>query len=136
MCKLGMQQTAKIAVQTGPTDKGRCRYSDGDNTNIPNYLKSSTNKTQMSDYFHFSDNKEAGKRVSKTITNRIHNKFNNLFFTIGCFEGTFSLQLKEGIHPYQAPSRRVAYTLQKPLKEWLEWIQKQQIIVPLGLDKI
>ena len=89
----------------------------GDKTNTPNYLNSSTKQNQMSDYFHSSDNKEADKIVSETITHRIPNEFNNSFSGIGCFEGTFALQVKEGSHPYQAPQRRVAYTLQKPLKE-------------------
>ena len=45
------------------------------------------------------------------------------------------MQVKEGSHPYQMPPRRVACVLQKPLKEDLEWLQKQQIIVPLGVDE-
>ena len=39
---------------------------------------------------------------------------------IGYFEGTFSLQVKGGSCPYEMPPRRVAYALQKPLKEELE----------------
>ena len=73
--------------------------------------------------------------MSETITNRIHIEYNNLFFGIGCFQGTFSLQVTEGSHPYQVPRKRVAYTVQKPLKEEPEWLQKQQVIVPLGLDE-
>ena len=49
--------------------------------------------------------------VNEAITSRMLNEFSNLFIGIGCFEGTFSLQAKEGSHPYQAPSRRVAYAL-------------------------
>ena len=90
----------------------------------------------MSDYFHSSNNKEADKRVSETITNRMHNEFNDLFSDIGCSEGTFSLQVKDSSHPYQVPPRRVAYTLHKPLKEDLEWPQNQQIIFPLGVDEM
>ena len=51
----------------------------GDKTHISDYPNSSANKTQMSDHFHSGNNKEAGKRVSETITNRIHNEFNDLF---------------------------------------------------------
>ena len=40
---------------------------------------------------------------------------NNLFSDIDCFEGTFSLQIKEGSHSYQIQPRGVAYELQKPL---------------------
>ena len=54
----------------------------------------------MSDYFHSSDNKEADKRANETITNRIHNEFNYLFSDMGCFVGTFSLEVKECSCPY------------------------------------
>ena len=58
----------------------------------------------------------------------------NFSLVEGCFEETFSLQVIEGSHPYQAPPRRVAYALYKPLKEELKWLQKQQNIVLLGID--
>ena len=83
----------------------------GDKNHISSYLNSYTNKTHISDYFHSSDNKEADQRVSETITNRIHNEYSYLFYGIGCFEDTFSLQVKEGSCPYQAPPRRIAYAL-------------------------
>ena len=71
-----------------------------------------------------SANKEADKRVSEVIVNRICNECNNLYSSIHCFEGTFSLQVKG----------RVTYALQKPLKE-LDWLQKEQFIVLLGVDE-
>ena len=49
----------------------------GDKTHILDYA--GTNKTQMSEYFHSSDNTMADKRVSRAITNRMHNEFNDLF---------------------------------------------------------
>ena len=61
--------------------------------------------------------------------------FDNVFNAIGCFEGTFSLQLKPNSKPYQAPLRCVAYALQKPFKDELEWLQKLVIITPLGIGK-
>ena len=91
-------------------------YVSRDKTNISNYISFSANKTHILDYFHSSDNKEADKRARETITSRIDNAFNDLFSGIGCFEGT-SLQIKEGNCLYQAPPRRVSYTLQQPLKE-------------------
>ena len=54
------------------------------------------------------------------MTQIIHNKFGDVFNGIGCFEGTFSLQLKPDSKPYQASPRHVAYALQKPFKEELE----------------
>ena len=70
------------------------------------------------------------------MTQKIHNTFGNVFIGIGCFKGTFSLQLKPDSKPYQAPPRWVAYALQKPFKEELECLQKLDIITPLGVDKI
>ena len=89
----------------------------------------------MPDYFNSSNNKEADKGVSEADTNRILDEFNDLFSGICCFDGIFSVQVEEGSQAYQAPPRRVAYMLQKPLKGELEWLQKQQIIVPLDVDK-
>ena len=83
-----------------------------------------------------SYNKETDKIVSETITIRIHNELNDLFSGIVNFEGAFSLQVKEGRHMYQAPPRRVVYAFQQPLKEELEWLQKQQIIVLLSVDEM
>ena len=37
----------------------------------------------------------------------IHMRFGDIFNGIGCFEGTFSLQLKPDIKPYHAPPRHV-----------------------------
>ena len=47
----------------------------------------------------------------------------NVFNGIGCLEGTFSLQPKPDSKPYQVPLRCVAYVLEKPFKEELEWLQ-------------
>ena len=59
-----------------------------------------------------------------------------MFNGIGCFEGTFPLQLKPDSKPYQVPPRHVAYALQKLFKEELEWLQEQDIIAPLGVDEM
>ena len=66
---------------------------------------------------------------------RVHNVFGNVFNGIGCFEGTFSLQLKPDSKPYQAPLRHVLYMLQKLFKEEMDQLQKMDIITPLGVDK-
>ena len=66
--------------------------------------------------------------------NKIHIEFSDVSSGIGCFGGIFSLQIKDDSWPYQAP-RRVVFVLQEPLKEELERLQKQQIIVPLGMDE-
>ena len=62
--------------------------------------------------------------------------FGNVFNGIGCFEGTFYLQLKLDSRPYQVPPRHIAYALQKLFKEELQHLQELDIIVPLGVDKM
>ena len=42
---------------------------------------------------------------------RIHSEFSDVFTGIECFERNFKLRVKEGILLYQAPPRRVAYTI-------------------------
>ena len=83
-CKPNTDPQAKLDEGTVSKDK----------TSMSGYPYCSKGKTDMSDYFNSSDNKEADKRVSVAITNRICNEYNDLFFGMGCFEGTFSLQVK------------------------------------------
>ena len=66
---------------------------------------------------------------------RIDTRFVDVFNGTGCFEGTFSLQLKPDSKPYQAPPRHVAYALQQPFKEELRHLQEMDIIMPLGADE-
>ena len=67
-CKLGMQQTAKIAVQMGPQTKPDADKASGDKTHILDYLNTSTNKTQKPNSVHSNDNKEADKRKLNNYT--------------------------------------------------------------------
>ena len=90
---------------------------------------------QLTNYFYSSKNTEADKRESDAMTQEIHNTYGNDLNGIGHFEGTFSLQLKPNSKPYQAPPRHVAYELQKPFKEELEWLQELDIIAPQGVDE-
>ena len=46
-----------------------------------------------------------------------------MFSGIGCFEGMFAFQVKDGSCPYQVSSRRVAY------------VQKKKILVSLDMDE-
>ena len=86
-------------------------------------------------YFCSLNNEDADKRSSSTMTQSIHMRFGDIFNGIGCFEGTFSLQLKPDSKPCQAPLRCVAYVLQKPFKEDLRCLQEMDIITPLGVDE-
>ena len=71
---------------------------------------------KMLDYFRSNGNRATDKRASQVLTNQIHSKFGDFFSGVGCFEGTFSLHVKEGSQSYQVPHRRLAYALQDPLK--------------------
>ena len=105
------------------------------NTNNVNRLDSNTNANTLTNYFLSSPNTEIDKRKSAKLTQKIHNVFDNVFNGIGCFEGTFSLYLKPDSKPFQAPPRHVAYALQKPFKDELDWLQKLDIIIPLWVDE-
>ena len=85
--------------------------------------------------FYSLDNIDSDKRSSSTMMHSIHMRFDDVFNGIGCFEGTFSLQLKPDSKPYQAPPRCVAYVLQKPFKEELRQLQELDIITLLGVDE-
>ena len=87
------------------------KVSTHDNTNMPDYFRSSTNKA-------------ADKRANNALTNKIHNEFSYVFSATGCFQGTFSLLVKDGSQLYQAPPRRVTYAQQESLKEKLERLQR------------
>ena len=43
--------------------------------------------------------------------------------------------MREGSHPYQALPIMVAYALMEPLKQGLDRLQKQQVIVPSDVDE-
>ena len=60
------------------------------------------------------------QRVTLEITQQLQKEFRDVFNGIGCFNRTFSFQLKLGTKTYQAPPRCMAYALQKPFKEELE----------------
>ena len=66
---------------------------------------------------------EANKWASAGTTQTIHNEYSNVFTGIGCFKGTFSLQVKEDKTPCQVLPRPVVYALQEPLKKELERLQ-------------
>ena len=109
------------------------------NINIVRIIKQNSNcqnqSNKLVNYFYSSTNREADKRQSDDMIQKIHNTYGNIFNGIGCFEGTFSLQLKPNSKPYQVPSRCMAYVFQKLFKEELKWLQELGIIAPLGVDE-
>ena len=92
-------------------------------TNNNNGSTVNSNANTLTKYFLSHSNVETDKRKSAELTQQIHMEFDNIFNGIGCFEGTFSLQLKPDSRQYQAPPRHVAYTLQKLFKDKLDRLQ-------------
>ena len=134
MCEVLDQQ------QIGKKFDSQTRETSGTKENRPNTVNTSsvdvTNDcTNMPDHFRSSTNREADKETSRILTKKIHSDFSDIFMSVSWFYGTFKLQVRKGSHPYQALPRRVAYALQEPLKEDLERLQKQQLIVPLDFDE-
>ena len=76
-------------------------------------------------YFLSGPGYDTDKKKSAELTQQIHKEFNNVFNGIGCFKGTFSLQLGPDSRLYQVSLRHVAYALQKPFKDELERLQQQ-----------
>ena len=109
--------------------------ADSKVNNKGNGHSDNTNPNTITNYFLSSPNVEADKRKSIKLMQKIHNTFGDVFNGIGCFKGTFSLQLKPDSKPYQAPPRHVAYVLQKLFKEELEQLQIMDIITLLGVDE-
>ena len=99
---------------------------------IQNLVKTNYHEEE---YFIAGPNKEADMMASAKITKELHKKYNEVFTEIGCFEGTFSLEVKEGMKPYQAPPRCMAYMLHEPMTTEIERLQEQQIITPLRVGK-
>ena len=92
---------------------------DAINKQDANGQKDQKPANKLINYFFSSNNTDADERKSSEMTQKIHNRFGDVFNGIGCFEGMFSLQLKPDSGPYQMPHRQVAYALQKPFKEEL-----------------
>ena len=58
----------------------------------------------------------------------MHVEYSNVFRGIGCFKGTFSIQVKDDAKAYKMPLRYIAYVLPEPLKKELERLQQHQIL--------
>ena len=111
-CKTNIEQEMHAG------EKG-CANTDTDSKTKQgaNSQNSQNNANKSINYFFSSSNVDAVKRKSSEMMQTIQDTFGDVFNGIGCFEGTFSLQLKPDSKPYQAPCRHVAYVLQKPFKK-------------------
>ena len=78
-----------------------CTNTDGTfkTNNNRDVSTSNTNTNMPTKYFLACSNIETDKRKSAELTQQIHTKFKNVFNGIGCFEGTFSLQLRANSRP-------------------------------------
>ena len=117
-CKTNKGQEINAVVE-GCTN----RHTGVINKQDANGQNDQNNSNKSINYFHSSKDTDADKRKSSAMTQTIHETFGNIFNGNGCFEGTFSLQLKPDSKPYQVPPRHVAYVLQKPFKEELECLR-------------
>ena len=124
-CKTNKKQETHTSIMTH-TNTSTTRGDDtknnsmsGDNKQDINGHSQPDNKHITINYFHSLNNVDADKRSSIAMMQKIHTQFGNVFNGIGCFECTFSLQLKPDSKPYQAPPRCVSYALQEPFKEEL-----------------
>ena len=140
-CKTNRGQETHTGIENC-TNKGATGHKGCKNNNTGIVNKQGTNsqsdpsnQNMSINYFYSLNNVDADKRSSSTMMQNIHMRFGDIFNGIGCFEGTFSLQLKPDSKPYQAPPRHVAYALQKPVKEKLRCLQEMDIITPLGVDE-
>ena len=129
--------TESNTTQEANVAEKSCINADADSkvNDKVNGHSNNTNPNTIPNYFLSSPNVETDKRKSIKLMWEMHNIFGHVFNGIGCFEGTFSLQLKPDSKPSQVPPRHVAYALQKPFKEEVEQLQKMDIITPVGVDK-
>ena len=84
---------------------------------------------------YFSGNAETkcqDKVTSDLFKTTILDGYKELFSGIGKLEGEINITLKPNVVPYVASVYRVAHPLQEPLKQELDKLIKQGIIVPLG----
>ena len=129
--RAGYKENNKQEAQTNAdshTNMRSCAINKQD-TNIQRQQGTSINTIN---YFASSSNTDADKTKSSKMMQIIHDKFGDVFNGIGCFEGTFSLQLKPDSRPYQTPPRHVAYALQNPSKKNLKNCRKWTSSPPWG----
>ena len=79
--------------------------------------------------------KDENMKVSDKLPHSIHQEFAEVFSGIRYSKGKLSFQEKDSMKPSQVTLSHVAYALQGPFKKELERLQKQQIIIPIGIIK-
>ena len=64
----------------------------------------------------FQAQAEIDRKANIKITKQLQKEFEDVFNSIGCFDGMFSLQVKPESKPYQVPHRHIGYALRNCLK--------------------
>ena len=102
----GNMREANIEQDMHAVEKG-CANTDADfkTSQGANSQNGHNNTNKITNYFFSSSDVDADKRKSIKLMCEIHNTYGDVFNGIGCFEGTFSLQLKPDSKPYQVPPR-------------------------------
>ena len=85
------------------------------------------NTKQEIDYFIAGPGRKADKVTSAKSALKIHNEYSNVFTGNRCSKGTFSLQVKDDVKPYQ-----ISCAIQEPFKKEMERLQGRQILMSLG----
>ena len=116
-CKTNRGQESHTSIENC-TNKSTTRHKGCKNNNTGiinkqdiNGQSEQSNPNMSINYFYSLNNIDADKRSSSAMMQSIHMRFDSVFNGIGCFKGTFPLQLKPDSKPYQAPPRCVAYAL-------------------------
>ena len=103
--------TAQHADTTQETIRTEKCYSNTDDISKSDNTEKPIVNNKLSntiDYFLLGSNCDSAKKKSAEITQQLQRDFEDVFYGIGCFDCTFSLQLKLDSKPYQAPPRCVA----------------------------
>ena len=137
ICCVNMYAVQRDDLKQETVRAEKC-YTNTDNISKSNNKTKPLGKSKLSitvEYYLSELSYDSDKKRSAETTQQLRKDFEDEFNGNGCSDGTFSLQLKLDSKPYHVPLRCMAYALQKPFEEELERLQKQDIIVPLGVDK-
>ena len=104
--------------------------SKSDNKDKPSVNQKLSNTV---DYFLPGPNCDGDKKKSVEITGQLQRDFKDVFNGNGCFDGTFSLQIKPDSKQYRHP-KTFGICTTKTFQGGVERLQKQDIIAPMGVD--
>ena len=79
-------------------DRPKKCYTNTDSNSKSNNKDKPTvtdNENSKINYFFPGPNQDNDKRVSPEITQQLQRDFKDVFTRVGCFDGTFSLQVKQ-----------------------------------------